>query len=321
MRSIFTGAPLLIFLCALIMALVSPSLGATKGDIFWLCPSDPVSRKIPAANYMGLFDEGRRWTEARSRIRVFKIYPDVASRAPAGDLRRIFRYLDRHHIALALEWGVLTATSECGGGVEGYAGRDDAFRVAQRIKNLGGDLHYLAMDEPLFFGHYFTGRRACRAGIHVLAQNAAQNIRRIKAVFPHVQIGDIEPIRARPMPPDWAATVRDWLSAYQAAARAPLAFYHADVQDWDDLRNLKRLDAMLASLHIPMGVIVNGNGDANSDKEWMAQARRNARLLWLSGLHPRQVIFQSWSEHPKNLVPDSDPDAMTSLVNFYFSQG
>ncbi len=122
MRSTFTAVSFLIFLCAFITAAVTPSLAAAEGDIFWLCPSDPVSRKIPATHYMGLFDERARWVKARSHIQVFKIYPDIAARAPADDLRRIFRYLDRHHIALALEWGVLTATSECGGGVEGYSG-------------------------------------------------------------------------------------------------------------------------------------------------------------------------------------------------------
>lgn len=314
----FKRSILLMILSCFTLSCAHPSFAASPAPQYWFCPGDPATHKVPAVNYMGLFDDAAQWSNARSHIQVFKIYPGIVVGAPDAYLQKIFQYLDRHHIALALEWGMLTTSPACGKGVEGYAQPADAAKVAARIKMFDGNLRYIAMDEPLYFGHYYKGKDACQSDISSIARNVAANIKAFKAVFPDIQVGDIEPIGPG-APADWEVSVRNWIVAYRTAVGTPLAFYHADVK-WKDPGNLTQLKALLAAADIPMGMIVNGSEDATSDKAWMAEAEQNIRTLNTSGLNPSQVVFQSWDAYPKTLVPESDSNAMTYLVNFYFSQ-
>jgi hypothetical protein len=36
-------------------------------------------------------------------------------------------------------------------------------------------------------------------------------------------------------------------------------------------------------------------------------------------LRPEHIIFQSWTPNPTHAMPASDPNALTSLVDFYLS--
>jgi hypothetical protein len=57
--------------------------------------------------------------------------------------------------------------------------------------------------------------------------------------------------------------------------------------------------------------IPRGDGDA---------ARNHVLLLERDyELHPDQAIFQSLQVNPTHAMPDSAQDALTSLVNFYFT--
>lgn len=70
---------------------------------------------------------------------------------------------------------MLTASERCGHGVEGYGG-DGAAKLATRIEQLGGDLAYIAMDEPAFYGHHFFGDNACNTGLADIARDVATNL-------------------------------------------------------------------------------------------------------------------------------------------------
>lgn len=69
-----------------------------------------------------------------------------------------------------------------------------------------------------------------------------------------------------------------------------------------------------------IGIIYNGAANDTSDEGWMNSARDHMRLMeGKYGLHPEQVIIQSWTPNPTHAMPDSSPGALTSLVNFYLS--
>jgi hypothetical protein len=290
----------------------------------WFAPIDWFSRQQPATpngftkydDYMSLFAAAP--PAVMSRVGVFKIYGQLLVWASDDDLRQIIEGLRREHIALALEIGLLTTTDRCGRNVEGYGGQN-AVRLVQRIAALGGELSYVAMDEPAWFGHFFAGANACRDSIAELARDAAANAAAIVKIFPRIQIGDIEPVG--PSPQDsWNRDYAEWVDAYRQAAGVPLAFFDIDVNwDKDWLAPAEEAAKTMGDKGVPFGIIYNGNPEAPDDKTWISEAEAHYTAFESAGrAAPDAVIFQSWVAHPSHLLPDTDPGAFTYLVQRYF---
>lgn len=295
-----------------LMQMVLSGTALAASPQIWFAPMDPVYRPQSGfggpPDYMDLF---RSPGDALlSQVSVFKIFGQFAIGGSDEDLRQVFVALKRHHVALAMEIGVLTPTGGCGGGVEGYVGTRQLSDAAARIARLGGDLAYIAADEPV------AGANKCHEDLGDAARSAATNIGVVKAVFPQLRVGDIEAVGPSPL-----AAIR-WVEAFQAATGEPFAFYHADIA-WTKPWRLS-LEKLATSMHerkIPFGVIYNGNNDASSDQAWIAQADMHWRAVEAdTQIRPDQVIFQSWALHPTHLLPDEDPKAFTYLVQEYLRQ-
>jgi hypothetical protein len=266
--------------------------------------------------YMDLFTPIAPWTSAASHVNVFKIYPQWIGSATDADLQSQFADLNRRGIALALEYPVLTAPSDCGK-VEGFGGQN-LLNAALRIQRNGGTLRYVAMDEPIFFSTLYTGTSACQWTVDQMAANAAVNIQALLAQFPDVIIGDIEPFPVAPA--DWLSQYQAGIEAFRNALGFPLAFFDADVL-WDTpgyVDALASVRSMLASEGVPFGIIYNGNSSDTSDAQWIQSATQHMLSVELNLGSPDLVIFQSWHAYPRKLLPESDADSFTSLVEAYF---
>ncbi len=306
-------------------AILLPLVLTAATPQFWFCPLDPLVRPEVgyggSPQYMSLFTPAAPWTTAASHTNVFKIYPQWIGAATDADLQTQFADLNRRGIALALEYGALTASSQCGIGVEGFAGEDpqNLLNATIRIQQNGGTLRYVAMDEPIYFSTLYTGTNACRWTVDQMAANAAVTIGALLSRFPNVVIGDIEPV---PGPPGV-----DWLSQYQAGIEAlrralgfPLAFFDADVA-WDTsgyLDDLASVHKMLVSEGVPFGVIYNGNPYDTSDAQWIQSATQHMLAAESNLGSPDLVIFQSWHPYPRKLLPETDSDSFTWLIDSYF---
>jgi hypothetical protein len=294
-----------------IIALLAELPGTALADPaqIWFAPMDWFVRPWVgyggSTDYMTLF-QLQSADSALSKVAVFKVYVPFVQWAKDDDLRRVFAELKRRHIALAMETGMLTAGERCGHGVEGFGG-DDAAKVAARIAQLGGDLAYLAMDEPI------AGANVCHADLADAARDTAGNLAAVKAVFPRIRTGDIESVGPSPD----AAVM--WIEAFRTATGEPLAFFHADVlwqAPWQT--PLEKLAVAIHERKIPLGVIYNGNNDDISDEAWVAHAEAHYRAVEAdSGIAPDQAVFQSWVSYPSRLLPDTDPGAFTYLLSRY----
>ena len=309
-------------LYALIFALLLqlPISALASSTQIWFAPMDWFVRPWVgyggSTDYMALF-QPESADPSLSRVAVFKVYSQFVEWAKDDDLRRIFAELKRRHIVLAMETGMITASERCGRSVEGYGGVGAAAQAA-RIAQLGGDLAYIAMDEPAFYGHHFSGANACHADLTDIARDAAKNFAAVRAVFPQIRAGDLEPVE--PSPDDsLIEEYARWADAYRAATGEPLAFFHADVQWKESWRGpLEKLAVALHDRKIPLGVIYNGNDDDSSDAAWVAHAEAHYHAVEVdSGIAPDQAVFQSWVSHPGRLLPDTDPGAFTHLLNRY----
>lgn len=281
----------------------------------WFAPDD--SEFNGAADYLDLFTPNAPWSQAASHVRVFKLYTQMILTLSDAQLTGIFADLKRRHIAMAVEFGPLTPMG-CGMGIEGFSG-DAALQTAQRIQQLGGTLNYLAFDEPMTFGALYSGAQACNWTPLQVAQNAAQSVAQIRTVFPDVVVGDIEVVPHAGAIDTWLESYEQWMDAWRQVTGQPLAFFDFDVDwnaDWQPAASA--LTRALLKRQIPAGHIYNGNGQS-SDADWMAAAEEHlAEMETRERLLADEAIFQSWEHYPKHDLPETDPTALTYLIDRYF---
>lgn len=268
-------------------------------------------------DYPQLFTNPDAWGGALSHIKVFKVVHHYIERAPEADVRRMFTFLRAHNIAVAAVFGMVTAEG-CGRRVEGMAhGPRAVERQAERFRDLGADVRYIVADEPLTFGHYFSKGDACRFSIEQVAQSYAENIRLAKSVFPNAVVVDTEATTELNSPDE----LSQWfdLLRQQLGPAAPTRL-HLDIQwDRDDWSEKVGWIINTAQAHgLSYGIIYHGTARDRSDGAWMGAVKSHIVDFERSvRQRPADVVLQSWNEFPSHVLPESDPTALTSLVDWY----
>ena len=307
----------------------APDLSARP--LIWFTPH-PETR-LPdfmkgSSDYFELFAEGSPWSTAADRVHVFKVYDNlgVARESTDDEIRTVLSALGDRNIAFALELGPLPhplgggSNTECGDGVEGFAA-PFTLDIVERITSLGGQVDFVAFDEPFAHATLYDGPNACGWSSERVGTEIVEFVRALRELQPHVIVGDIEPAWNGPLV--GAAEIGSWLDAYAAAAGEPLGFFHLDV-DWtrDNWQTVAReVEDAVRARDVPFGIIYNGGEGASSDAEWLQRsAERAYEFEQRLGGNPDHVIFQSWHFYPTRVLPDSDPAAFTGLVNRYFGE-
>lgn len=288
--------------------------------LYWFAPLPALT--LPgetdgSADFMDLFAPSAPWSQAASDIQVFKLYGGWAVRdSTIPQLTQAVQSIRQHGLALAVETGPLTPTSSCGDSVEGFAG-GEVIQTLERIKSVGGDLNFIAFDEPYFYGHFYDGPNACHWSADKIATEVEAMIQRAHAVFPNVIIGDIEPVTG--LADDQA--YKQWLDTFRRVNGHDLAFLHLDM-DWADTKwpqKAKSIEDYGAQRNVPVGIIYTGNFQDDSDTAWLAIAGERVKRYELeSGGRPAHVIFQSWNDKPDKVLPESDPFTFTGFIKAYF---
>ena len=320
--------PLSIFIW--IGLLAGTPLGAQE---IWLAPQPT------AVDRLDMFKPDAPWSAAASHTQVFKFYANQAfNAATQSEIDPILADINRRGIAIALESGFINVGANprpaCGGWgrVEGYGPVAMHETVASKIKKAGGIVKYIAMDEPLWYGHYFKGYPGGQPGCHSSVDEILKLIMPSLDVyireFPGVQIGDIEPSNALANQPDWQSTLTTWTDHFRATTGRPLAFLQLDIT-WDRPQAPEHgrmvytyaQNLVHQKLLGKIGIIYDGNPQDPSDAAWVEAARDHIILMERDyGLKPDQAIIQSWHTHPTHAMPDTSPDTLTGLVDFYVSR-
>lgn len=310
-------------LCAILLA----SGSALAGEI-WLGGTDPVVRKTSykddqPSDYMQLFDDNAPWANAAANVKVFKTTTQFVVGATDEQLTKIFAALKKRKIAFAMETLMLPlGDNGCGKGIEGYLDPHGFQSVMERIQRLGGDLRYVAMDEPVWFGHASNLPNSCHSPIQSIARDVAARISVIRKTFPNVEIGDIEPIATPAQPNDWMNEIDQWIQAYQNASGFPLRFFDADVTwtgPWQS--QLKTLATRLGAAKIARGIIYDGDATDSTGLAWTTHAEeRFSQVESDPALTPQRAILQSWTLQPSHMLPETEPGTMTYLVDRYLAR-
>jgi hypothetical protein len=296
------------------------------GNEVWLNGIDPVTARIhnwpdaASRDYYQLFQPNAPWTHAASHVTAFLVTTPFLLLTPDEILAHAFADLKRRNIGLAVETTFLSNEQGCGKGVEAFAAAGAAEKLARRVAKLGGELRYIAMSEVLWFGHQFNGQNACHLPIPEIARQVAVGVAAMKQIFPSVEIGSIEVI-GQPQPADWVDQITQWTQAYHIAVGKPLDFVHVDI-DWFGTwrEQLMELARQVHAAHIPFGVIYNGFESDQTGVAWTRQAEEHFVMVESGlGVVPEHAILQTWMPQPVHMLPETDPGAMTYLVNRYIA--
>ncbi|MEJ0020790.1 MAG: hypothetical protein WDN25_30410 [Acetobacteraceae bacterium] len=286
---------------------------AAKADI-WISSADPYSQpKNPMTpEFMAAFRDGANWSG--KGIQAFKFSTQFLYRAPEGDLSEAIRILREKHIAIAMEGLLLVESERCGRGVESYSWKGAIPAVAERVKRLGGEIAFVALDEPVTWGHYSTRARTCRDPVSSLADQMAANVKVLKAAFPNIKFGSIEPIT--PVTADRLDALFEFFKEFKRASGEPISFLHADISwagPWH--QQLAQWKTRLHASGMRLGVIANGDPQDTSNAAWTGHAIERYRAVVNDpAVRPDDVIFQSWMSFPTKLVPDTEPGTLTNLA-------
>ena len=300
----------------------------------WLAPQ---GINHPAEDFAALFQSDAPWKDAAAHVNVFKLSTPFVLQATPEQIEAAIGDLNRRGIAIALETGVINVAHSpafgCGGmgNVQGYGTVQVAEQLARKLKAAHGELKYLVMSAPFYYGHFYQGRPPRSLGCHSTVQEIMALSKPTLSVyvreFPGIVIGEVEPTSYIDGEPGWQVDLQEWAAEFRTAMETPLAFMQIDVQ-WDQpdavanasmfynfSKQLQR-QGLLGKL----GIAYDGSVNEHSDKAWTKAARSHVLLLERDyELRPDQVIFQSLQINPTHALPDSAPDTLTSLVNFYFT--
>jgi hypothetical protein len=323
-----------ILLSLIILATAAAGAATARTRDVWLIGIPPWARANvfhdpSPSDYLDLFSPGAPWGKSASQLRVFGTTGALISRESDETLQQVFAELKRRHIALAIEGGMLTGVGpsglfECGRGVEGFGAAGSTRVLAQHIKKKGGDLAYIAMDEPLWYGHHFHGANACQWSPEYLARQIAGELKGVREIFPDVKVGDIEPIApAPPQPADWTDQVLAWTRTWRQITGEPFDFVRADVVWAGPWRQeLPKLKRELRAEHIKYSLIYDGGGDGRTqtDAIWTETAAQRFQAVEADPqMAPEQAIIQTWVRWPAHMLPETQPGTLTNLLLQYLS--
>jgi hypothetical protein len=322
----FAGFYVLAAAAALASPVQAQPRSAGSAPMVWFSAVDDMP--APAGfqvdqDYPQLFEPNAQWQHALSHIQAFEMTRRYVTTQPEEKLQKMFAFLRDHHVALGVAFGIIPERSSCGDRVEGMLHNPNANLVtARRIKQLGGDLHYIDLDEPLFFGHYFegaNGKIGCRYSIEELASAYGAEIRKIRSVFPDAQVIESEPTEGLESPAEFGRWIDQVKHELPGGAPQVIRFdvqWSSRKKPWRD--SASRLVATAKQHGLGYGVIFDGTPQDQTDEDWIRTAQSNI-AAWESAIRdiPDHVMIQSWHRHPQKVLPESSPTTLPYLVNWY----
>lgn len=295
----------------------TPRPTAVPEEIVWYGPN------MGSTDFAALFDRPAAWTEARSRVDVFKFYIQNVLDNPCaicGD-NTLIPFLEVDAFRQLETWGLGTAV-EAGTVKEWGCTGDQGFRnVDLAVRNIeagGGKVSFLAMDEPLLGGQHVIDGRTCDLSVDEIAAGVANFVEQMETAHPEVVIGDIEPY-----PHYSVEELKAWIVALEEHGVVP-AFFHLDVdihrtrvEGQDVAADLAELQGFVEGRGVAFGVIFISNWrEAGSNRAYYQSTMGWVERVEAAIGRPDHAIFQSWQgpapsgahEIPSNLPPAEGPD-------------
>lgn len=299
-------------LAATVLGLSLQGCGDSSQRSVWFTPN------LGTGDMIRLFEAPEEWTRARGQIDVFEFHHiNVLARTPSECPAcgpNLFPALERAGAIPKLrDWGIEISI---GGGAikphdcEGTIAARTALESLHNVAAAGGQARYFTMDEPLLSG------RLCAQSTEDTARKTAAFTRALRAEFPGLQVGDVEPYPVITFP-----ELEYWLLRLRAENALP-AYFHLDVDrtalalhpEADVKRDLRLVRDFCEALGVRFGVMLWGQGA--SDKEYYDDVMSWIGTVQESVGMPRNTVFISWHEtEPVRNIPINLPESDQSIYS------
>ena len=304
----------LAFLMAATPAAAAPALIPTE---LWFSPTDDVTQH--GADFHDVFAHTERWSIAASHtrtvsipVRYFLKTPPEIVQAELASLRNLHLRLNVVILALGVDKKV------CGDGIEGYVWPGENAAEARALKALGIEPDSISLDLPLTDGHIMKRPQhahTCELSIHDTAVITARTVGDWRAVFPKIEVIDIEVPTGIPLA-QWTETLETWLSEYQAVSGKQFEAVLMDAWwkfPWQP--TVRATADILARRGIRSGILIDESGDgAEPATAWIGAARNHVCELRQAGIHLDYFVVASWSNMNVKSLPDRDPATLSGLL-------
>ncbi len=276
------------------------------------------------SDMMDMWTDDAPWPNAAKKVDVLEIVHWWLDTVTDQQVLEITNFAKQHHMKIDLEIEAVTRfPNQCGLGDEGYTAPGDLARQAGMLKRLGVKVDIMTMDEPMWFGHYASDPAACQLPVADLAANVAANMSAITALYPDIQLYEIEPIPAVTNFPTW----RQDLAAFQIGLSQGLGKSVRGVQldvGWETPAWQPAMQGMNSFVHqnnMTLGIFEYATFDVRSNTEWINSAVQHIEYVeGTLGIVPEMAIFTTWSPYPQTSMPETSPTTLTWLINRYFRQ-
>ncbi len=267
------------------------------------------------------------WQTAASRIAVLTI--GVHTMQHYDDLPAVISMINRYTLQVATAGAMVFTDGLCANkGIEGMDRSKDFARevvdALRKWRDAGGRLDYIIMDGPFYFGYYFTAKD-CHYSIAEVARRSAATFREIQKIYPAIKVMDAEGPGATPVDA-WLPDLQTWLNAFKSATGHPVDAFGMDFQ-WKDnwhtgydwVSALRVTTNFLHKQGIAAGLGINAYDRDVTNTQWMDDNRGHLKTAIDANAGLDFVIINSWMKYPERNLPESDPEAYTSLVNTAYS--
>lgn len=304
--------------------LILPCIGPACGQDIWFGPHAPGVWYRGPVDWKSFLAPDAPWQTVASRVAVLGESTGYFDYAKDDELKQLTANLAAHHASL--EFGVQAVAKVPGekcGGMEGYGSPEQAVAVAQRMKNLGVDIPWIDIDEPVWFGHFASNPQACGLPIEEVAHRVARTLRGVVAIFPNIKIVDIEPVPDLTSQPGWQGAFLTYSRVLEADLGKPLSMVGVDVgwpiPAWP--YHLALWSEFAKANNLKFAIIYNGEGFDSTDKSWTDHARRNfEQIEGEMGIVPDVAWFASWNIQPEYVLPETEPTSHTGLIMSYLKE-
>lgn len=288
-----------------------PQPAEVPKDLVWFGPN------MGSRDFVQMFTDPESWSEARARMDVFRFHASVLFPTPCsicGDNHKLADW----DIAIGIEVGAIYE-SGCDGEANYWR---DAGVVIQNIEQNGGEVAFLAMDEPLLHGGNKPVAGTCNYSLQEAAAETAIFVKTVQSHHPEILVGDTEPY-----PHYSIAQLEGWILELENNG-VFLPFFHLDVdvervrvEGQNVVADLQELKRFCDQRGIAFGVIFTSNWtQSSSERDYYLST-----MGWLETVkeaigRPNHIIFESWQgpspsgihEAPLNL-PVNDPEGYSHI--------
>jgi hypothetical protein len=284
---------------------------STTVPSLWFDAPPPVAQAANSASqqFMDLFNDPASWQVTAGGTSVFILTTPFVLQATDQQLQEVLGFLKQHHIALAMNIGMVPLQAGgAGRDVEGYNNPLILEKSLSRISSLGGTLDWVAMDTPLQNGH--ENPKGAQLSIADLANQVAHSVALIKAVFPNVQFADSEPNTV-------VTDLGQWISAFHQATGSSIALVNATLNCADPNWNseLQALVNATQGAGTALGVFGYATPGSSSNMSWTLTAEQHiAAMLADPAIRLDNIAVATWNPYPSLVAPEGQAGSLTHVT-------